>query len=246
MKRWKEAAYRTYVSGHTAVSSGPETLARITSQFPVWQRYYGDLLPERRDAAILDCGAGSGAMVYWLTACGYRDVHGIDGSAEQVAEARRLGISHVELADARKFLAASTRRYDCIIALDFIEHFSKSEALEMLGAWRAALVPGGTLILKTPSGESPFAARYRYLDFSHEIMFTRSSLHHALTIAGFRDIVFRPTGPVVHGAASFVRYVIWQVAAAFLRILLVAESGSGDGILTENMIAAARAPEDRS
>lgn len=242
MDEWKQGAYTAYVTGHATFSHGHETLQRIRSQFPVWQRSIGRFVPPRRTAAILECGAGSGGVVHWLRSIGYTNVLGIDVSEEQVAEAKRLGIEGVRQADVVGFLDGGTERFDCIIALDFIEHFSRADGLRILRLFRGALVPGGTLILRTPSGEGLFAARYRYWDLSHETMFTRASMHHALAIAGFSGARFFSTGPVIHGFISGIRWVLWKVVELFLRLLLLIETGTGAGILTQNMLVVVEAP----
>ncbi|PIP43376.1 MAG: methyltransferase, partial [Deltaproteobacteria bacterium CG23_combo_of_CG06-09_8_20_14_all_60_8] len=52
--------------------------------------------PVDKGVAILDLGCGHGALIHVARELGYRNLRGVDGSPEQVAAARRLGIEGVE------------------------------------------------------------------------------------------------------------------------------------------------------
>ena len=59
---------------------------------------------------------------------------------------------------------------------------------------KRALKPGGILIIKTDNGGNPFLACHsRYMDFTHEIIFTEHSLEQVLIAAGFKDIKIKGT-----------------------------------------------------
>ena len=189
-------------------------------------------LPENKDAAILEVGCGGGKLLYFLKSRGYSHLQGVDISPEQVALARQVSKDVVE-ADAIKFLESHKARHDLIIGLDIVEHFRKDEVLRFLDACHAALKPGGRLILQTPNAESPWGTHHRYNDFTHEVGFNPNSLERLLALVGFSDIMAREAGPVVHGAFSLGRYVIWKIIRAGLSIWNLAETGSkGSGIYT--------------
>ncbi len=237
---YREKLYSTYVSSHTSYLYGEVSLKDIKRQFPVWKRYYGRFLPEDKDAKILDIGCGNGGFVYFLQTLGFKNALGIDISKEQVELAHKLGIENIIQADLKEFLSAELGIYDVIFARDVIEHFLKDEILEILTLIFSSLKRGGVFVLQTPNAESPFSGRYRYGDFTHEIAFTRSSLNQILTAIGFRDINFYPTDPVPKGLKSAVRYILWKAIHLMLKFYMLVETGSGEGIFTQNIIGVAK------
>ena len=236
----RQKIYESYVSDYANFAHGKQNLADIKKQFPVWTAYYGKHLPENKEAKIFECAAGNGGLLYWLQSLGYKNISGMDVSPEQVQESKQLGIEGVMQGDCREWLTTRPNSYDCIIARDLIEHFSKDEVFEFLEMVRNALRSDGVFIIQTPSGESLFAAKYRYIDFTHEVIFTHSSLRQVLRAAGFKEEKFYPTGPVVHGVISLMRFILWKMIVLKLKLYLLIESGSWGGIFTENMIAVAK------
>jgi len=135
-----------------------------------WGRAYGwylrGWLPARRDAAIADLACGQGRLLYWLKSLGYTNLYGVDIAPDQVALARQ--VATVEQEDLLSWLAERRERFDLLIGLDIIEHFTRDEALRFLELAYAALNPGGRLVLQTPNADSPFGLQIRYGDITHE------------------------------------------------------------------------------
>jgi len=196
-------------------------------------------LPKDRGARILDAGCGHGNVLHMLMANGYRNVEGCDFSAEQLVLARRI-TEAVHEADVIDFLSEREEVYDTIIAFDLVEHFEKPDVLRFLQAARGSLMPGGTLILQTPNAASPFGCGHRYHDFTHEVAFDPAALAHVLRLSGLRDIEFEETGPVVHGARSAARWIVWQGIRGVLQVWNLAETGRREPILTRVFRARAR------
>lgn len=69
--------------------------------------------------------------------------------------------------------------------IDLIEHFTKSDIVDLMHLAHKTLKDGGVLLLRTPNAESPLFGRF-YNDFTHETPFTRSSLQQILTTVGFQ------------------------------------------------------------
>lgn len=238
--KYREKLYSTYVSNNTSYIYGEASIDTFERQFPVWRKYYASSLPQDKSARIIEIGCGNSGFVYYLKKMGYENSYGIDISSEQIRIAKKLGIKDVECVDIVNFLTDKKNCYDVIVARDIIEHFTKDEILEVLRLIFSSLKKGGRVIIQTPNGESPFGSRYRYWDFTHEISFTRNSLSHILRAVGFGRINFYPTGPVPHGVKSTLRFLLWKVIEMILRSYMVIETGSGDGIYTQNIIAVAR------
>ena len=237
--QFKEVIYNNYVRNHTRQLYGTDTLDSIRLHFPVWKYYFGRLLPLDKNARILDVGCGNGSFVYYLQQTGYLHAEGIDLSGEQIAYGRSLGISSIQKADIKIFLEEKKEEYDCITAFDVLEHFTRQEIFDILTAVCAALKPGGCFILQSPNGEGLFHSGVFYGDFTHEIAFTESSLRQICLNTGFSTVTCFPTGPVPKGIVSAARWLLWQLIVLKMRLYKMAETGSGKGIFTQNLIAKA-------
>lgn len=231
--------YSMYVSTHTAHLYGEATLEGIKKQFPVWKSYYGRFLPKDKGTRILDIGCGNGGFAYYLGSLGYKNSFGVDKSPEQVEVAKNLGINNIEYADVISFLKEKKDTYDMVFARDVIEHFSKDRVLELLESVFNSLRIGGMIIIQTLNGEGPFANRYLYGDFTHEVAFTTNSLNQVLKGVGFGDPSYYSTGPVPKGVRSVVRFFMWKGIEALLRFYMLVETGNSRGIFTQNIIAMA-------
>lgn len=239
MEEFKKVIYKNYLSKHTSLLYGKDTLGHIARQFPVWRYYFSRLLPTNKTASILDIGCGTGSFVYFLQESGFKTAQGIDISAEQVEAGLAMGIQNIQCADLHTYLIDRENYYDCIIARDVLEHFTRQKIFEILAAVHKALQPGGSFIIQSPNGEGLFYTSIFYGDFTHEIAFTESSIRQICLNSGFTTVECRPTGPVPKGLVSVVRWLLWQLIVLKMRIFKMVETGSGSGIFTQNLIAKA-------
>lgn len=219
------------------VGFNPTVAARWGSAYRHFLRGW---LPEDLDAPILDVACGNGKLLHTLRGWGYRNIAGVDVSADQVRIARQAELT-VDHTDALEHLRQREGCYALIIALDFVEHLYKTEVIAFFDAVHSALRVGGRLVLQTPNGDSPFGASVRYGDFTHEVCFTPNSLARLLTVSSFTDISARDTAPFPHGTVSLVRAAAWRVCRAIWLAYNLVETGSkGSGILTRTFLMTAR------
>jgi len=161
--------------------------ASTRSRMENYQSEFGDLLPENRDARILDIGCGSGFLLDFLCRRGYRNISGVDTSSEQVEFARKQGINVVQ-ADANEYLKNSKDKFDIIFMTDVVEHLGKQEVFDIFLNIRDALNVGGKFVIRTINASSIYSPTSRYIDFTHELSFTEHSLRQILYSIGF-DVV---------------------------------------------------------
>lgn len=241
MSDLKDQAYATYVSTHVASRKGAASVEQFRLQAVRWEKSLRPLLPEDRKIRIIDIGCGAGSVVWWLHQSGYRDAHGVDISAEQVAAAGALGVPNVRLGNFVENLADELGTVDVIMARDVFEHFDRPSLSGALRVINAALKPGGTLIFQVPNAESPFGGRIRYGDITHEQAFTSSSVHQLMLLTGFRDVRVLPVQPIVYGLRSWLRLMAWKVVQASYRLLISIEMGPAPNrVVSQNLIAVAR------
>lgn len=196
---YREWLYDSYVETHVG-HTRDLWRAGIERQAQAFQHYFGRHLPKDRKARVLDVGCGYGAFLHYLRARGYVNSEGVDVSPQQVEEARRLGVGGIVCQDVESFLRARPGTYDCIVAIDFLDHFPKGQVLEVLKLFHDALKPQGRLLLQVVNGAGPFAGRLRYGDFTHEFALTPTSAGQVLRVCD--------TAPYVHGLRSLLRWVI--------------------------------------
>ena len=98
---------------------------------------------------VLDVGPGRGEWLAMLTERGV-SAYGVEHSAEMAARLRARGLS-VEQGDAVAHLQGlSPASLDAVTAVHVVEHLGLDALLALLAAARAALRPGGLLLLETP------------------------------------------------------------------------------------------------
>lgn len=238
---FERSLYQRYVSTHIAHRKGVGDHSRLKRQARGYRQHFGCYLPMNRDARIADLGCGSGTLVWWLQQKGYRNAHGVDASVEQVAMAQEFGIDSVNEGDVFSFLEGQNG-FDVLFARDLVEHLDKQAVFDFLSLCNCSLVENGVLVLQVPNAESPYFGRVRYGDFTHKVAFTTSSIMQLLLAAGFERIDVRPWRPAVTGVSSLLRYVAWRVIEPLLKLPILIESGRRNGIVTMNLIVAARKP----
>ena len=242
MADFRSQLYERYVSTFKS-RTGTEDEANLESH-RAWCRF--KILPllngVDRSAPLVELGCGSGNLLRLLADEGYQDVLGVDLSEEMVALATGRGVP-AEAGDAQQFLASAAGRYRVIVALDFIEHFTKGELMEILPRILDRLEPGGLLLLQTPNGQGLFPNQVVYGDLTHMTIFNPESLAQLLRLVGFTDIACHETGPVPKNVVGIVRVALWKLVCAGAAILRRIETGKAQTIWTENLLCTARKPD---
>lgn len=145
-----------------------------------------------RLGTAIDIGCGMGFGMSYLTSVGFKNVYGYDIDKQQV----KICISKkLKAYEASSFIGfakkANLKRASCdfVLATDFIEHLSTTEAIVTLKNVSTYLKKDGVLMLTTPNANSAIASRYRYIDLTHENSFTEHSIEFLLKISGFKKVV---------------------------------------------------------
>jgi SAM-dependent methyltransferase len=224
-EEWRTQVYEGYVH-ERRIPLAPDTLEGLRSRSYWLKRMVRDLFPESLDAPILEVGCGHGALIYFARSLGYLNIRGVDGSPDQVASARKLGIPGVEQGDAMDALQKQgANSLAALVAVDVIEHFERQEVLDFASESYRVLRPGGCLIMHTVNGSSPFQGDSRYNDITHNLAFTQNSMGQILSASGFRNFSFYEDTPVVHGIKSAARWLGWKVVRALLQAYNAIETG---------------------
>jgi SAM-dependent methyltransferase len=192
-----------------------------------------------RDAAILELGCGPGDLLQFLHDSGFSRAEGIDLSAEQVEIATGRGLN-ARVADVFECLETASQRYRVILAVDFVEHFSKDELMRLVPAIRSALEPGGQLIVQTPNGQGLFPHQIIYGDLTHMTIFTPDSLKQLFSLWEFDDFEFYDAGPAPGGWKGMIRTTAWSLIKFVANLVRRAETGKTQVVWSESLICRCR------
>jgi SAM-dependent methyltransferase len=140
---------------------------------------------------ILDLGFGNGQLLLALSRIGCKNLSGADFSESPHEKLRRAGIRLAFSNFDERFPFAETEKFDCIILNNVIEHFL--DPLKVLCLAKAHLIPGGRMILITPSSNALdldiFKAAWAGFHAPrHTFIFNHRSMEEMAKKAGFENI----------------------------------------------------------
>jgi SAM-dependent methyltransferase len=232
--------YRHYTST-TVLPRGTDAEALLAWTRRYFTAHLAPLLPPSRTAVIAEIGCGWGRYLVALAGAGYRRVEGVDVSSEQVAYAHHvLRLPNVVQGEALAWLQERRTTFDCILALDVLEHLDLDTLLATVRAAREALRPQGRLIVHVPNALAPLSP-LRHADLTHRRAFTPDSLAQLFRMVDLVPTVVRETPPHGRGPAGVIRRVLWRAIfrPAIRGWMLAANGDAMGGIYTANLIAVA-------
>lgn len=169
---------------------------------------------DRDRSNILDIGCNSGYLLYSLSILGFRNLNGVDLSPDDIAKAKELIPSaYIEYTDAMAYLANHKEQFDIIIMKAVLEHIDKDKILPFLYSVESGLKEGGIALIDVPNMDWLFASHERYMDFTHEVGFTKESLRQIMSNV-FTNVSVEPIDHIIDSSLfskfkkRFARYVI--------------------------------------
>lgn len=221
MEDYRDIIYANYRGAAYGLLNPGEFNSQMAEGF---QAQFGCFLPVDKGSRILDIGCGSGFLMQFLQQKGYKNVSGVDASIEQVAFAKNNGLS-VTHGDGLTFLE-NHQGYDVIFMTDIVEHLKKDELFKMLQKIQEALNLNGRVIMRTINASSLYGNTLRYIDFTHEISFTETSLRQILFALGFVGIEITDS-KIYFGwkPKRLARWFVIKIWRFFLAVIYTAEVG---------------------
>lgn len=198
-------------------------------------------IPSPFGLRVGELGFGNGAFAGWL-----RDRGGLWVGREAIPELQQRAVAagYSVIEPGVDFAHACGRgQLDVIVAFDVIEHMDLTALRGFLREAKEALKPGGLVLLRFPSGDSPFSSAIYRGDLTHSTLLGSSALRQLAIEARLEVIQLR--GPVLpstgYGPIRFVRRVVvrtlqWLVFG-FIRTILM---GNSTAVMSPNMIAVLR------
>ena len=204
-----------------------------------YDRNYRALLPQDRDARILDLGCGRGDFVRFAHDLGYRNITAVDQNEHAIAPLRRLdGVTAIAGRIDAKFLVDLEGRWDLIVAKQMLYYFDRKEAPSIVRALADSLAPDGRLVVEIFNG-ALLSSRFTELkDPAILTAYTELGLKRLLESNGLR--VEQLVGVRAGGGIYRALRAVWF---ALYRALLTLERGRDDELPTigeKSIIAVAR------
>jgi 2-polyprenyl-3-methyl-5-hydroxy-6-metoxy-1,4-benzoquinol methylase len=205
---------------------------------------YGEALDHvALDSPIVEIGAGGGHFLHYLKGKGYTRLTGVDLCEPLVEAARQTGLD-MHLEHAGDFLARQPdASLGAIIAIDVIEHLTKTEIISLLAQAYRCLLPEGLMLIQTANGQGLFPGQVMFGDITHVTILNPGSLGHALVMAGFTEPVFRESVFFGTGKKAFLRRHAWQLMKRAANFCRWVEANKRQDIWSENMICWAQKPQ---
>lgn len=236
----KNRIYDQYITTHFGKIHGRGD-AEYETYYRYFKRNYLTHLPENKNSRIIDVGCGMGHFLFFLKNEGYKEYLGIDISRENI-EFCKANDFNVELWNIFDFFEETKDVYDVIVMNDILEHFNKDEIFKILELVYARLNEKGRLILKVPNAANPIlAGSSRYIDFTHETLFTEESLSQILNVVGFKDVQLFPQDIYIFytNPLNYIAKAISYILNIFFRLLFILHGRKTTKIFTKDIISLA-------
>lgn len=152
---------------------------------------------DRDAASLLEIGCNRGYLLAALSHFGFKRLAGIDLSPSDLDAAKKIApTAELTCENAFDFLANKSQCFDVVILKAVLEHFPKDEIIPFLTLIQKALKKNGIAIIDIPNMDWLFASHERYMDFTHEIGFTKESLSQIIRNV-FSDVEVIPVDVVM-------------------------------------------------
>lgn len=190
---------------------------------------------------IAELGYGNGAFAGWVRKAGG---HWIGREAIPELQKRAVEAGFDVIASEAGFSSVcGPEQLDLIVAFDVIEHLELDAIRSFLVEATEALRPGGLLLLRLPSGDSPFSGAIYRGDLTHRTLLGSSAIRQLAIEAGFEPWQVRsPSLPIcglgpVRAARRLAVRLAQMLVFSFVRKVLM---GNDTAVLSPNMIVVLR------
>ena len=186
---------------------------------------------------VVELGFGSGVFAGWVKQQG-AIYAGTELIPELIARGTAAGFDVQSAACPLTNLAANNS-IDLVVAMDVFEHIDTSALQNLLIEAGSCLRPGGLVVARVPSGDSPFARSIQHGDLTHRIILGSSAIGQLAAQSGFVVKAIREPAFPIRGLG--VRVFIRRLAIACARriiypLITQVLMGGGQPVLTPNLV----------
>jgi 2-polyprenyl-3-methyl-5-hydroxy-6-metoxy-1,4-benzoquinol methylase len=212
--------FKNYISTQFSYNAdfSPE---KIKLEFNTFDRNFKKILPDNKNARILEIGFGTGIFIKYLLEKGYKNIYGIELSEEETDFVKKNVHDNVECVDKTEdFLEKHQNEYDFVCMFDVLEHIPKTETIDFLIKIKNSLRKNGIYIARVPNVSNPFNIEMFAGDFTHEFIYSARSLTQVNKIAGFSNVMVFPFKEENISWHSKITNITAPICYVFLRIFI--------------------------
>ncbi len=137
------------------------------------------------DKSVLEIGCGTGLVLLYLKSKGVENLLGVDRDPALEAFVPAEVKDHFIAGDVFSVLGETDRKFDAVLLMDVVEHFSPNDAVALLRLVDSHLAPGGKVLLRTPNAASPWGFSHQFGDLTHCTPFCPGSMRQLALASGF-------------------------------------------------------------
>lgn len=210
-----------------------------------WRYFPGELaasgIGSVRGLRIAELGFGNGSFAAWTREQGGHWT-GRESIPDLQDRARAAGFAVLDIGQAL-VAGCGAGVLDLVVAFDVIEHLTLPEIRDFLADAHASLCPGGRVVLRMPSGDSPFSGAIFRGDLTHRTLLGSSAVRQLALESGFvAEQVRPPYFPWIgNGFVATLRRILAR-ALQFVVHPLVKHGlmGNRDAVVSPNLVAVLR------
>ena len=136
---------------------------------------------------MLEIGCGTGLFLAFLEDAGVTDFVGIDSDPKVLEYMHDTLRKNIQIVEIFEYLSTvkGARKFDRVVLIDVLEHFSPGEAVSLLQKLKPLLNEDGGIIVRVPNLASPWGHQWQYHDLTHKAGYTSGSLRQLGLAAGY-------------------------------------------------------------
>ena len=190
------------------------------------------------ETRVLEVGFGNGSFCGWVRQTTSNYV-GTESNPVLIERALSAGIeAHPATLDIEQI--SSGRMFDLIAIFDVLEHIEIDSILTLLQSCKRTLSSQGLILIRVPSGDSPFAAHLFHGDITHKTLLGSMAIRQMAGMLNMQvQAIKEPAFPIAGlGLAVALRKSgVSIVRSMVTRLINAAYHGNEPMVLTPNLVA---------
>ena len=195
------------------------------------------------DSRVLEIGFGNGSFCGWVRK---RTQHyiGVEANPTLLERAQQAGVEAYPSTQPLSAVVAG-RAFDLVAIFDVLEHLEIERILDLLRSCRDCLASAGGILLRVPSGDSPFSAPLINGDITHRTLLGSKALVQLAKMLGLEVVTVRGQAFPVLGmglATAMNRTAVVAGRAFAARLINAVYNGNERMVVDMNLVALLRRP----